>query len=187
MFLRSLPEWAERALRPESPMRYIANLHFESYSATTELARLKPGFLIKDIMKRFTDKMNAMLQPDRKLWLYSAHDLTIINVLNAIGLYDVSVIGFFIHFYCHHFLSLTVFTFNQMHFPPYGASLHFELFKTHEEEYYFQIFYRQAEEEYPAALSIPGCGVKCTLKQFFDLYQDIIPGDDFEEECRHRV
>ncbi|KAG4071333.1 hypothetical protein HA402_004037 [Bradysia odoriphaga] len=162
---KPLPAWAERALKPDSPMNYIANLYFQSYAATPELARLKQGFLIKEIMDRFSQKIHSTLEPDRKLWLYSAHDLTIVNVLNSLGLFG-----------------LFEFDLNQPHFPPYGASLHFELFRTSRGEHYFKIFYRNAEEEYPDPISIPGCGERCSLKQFYDLYSQIIPGD-FEMEC----
>lgn len=72
-------------------MEYIAKLHINSYAATPELARLKSGFLIKEIMERFKKKIDATLSPDRSLWLYSAHDYTIANMLNAFGVYKVRI------------------------------------------------------------------------------------------------
>lgn len=59
--------------------------------------------------------------------------------------------------------------------PPTAASLHFELYKSSENEHYFQIFYRKSNEEYPTPMKLPGCGEKCALKQFYELYNDIIP------------
>ncbi|KAJ6647741.1 Lysosomal acid phosphatase [Pseudolycoriella hygida] len=155
---KPLPEWAERAIQCDSPMKYMAALHFQSYTGNRLLARLKQGHLIKEIMQRFEQKINSFLRPDRKLWLYAAHDLTIVNVLNSLKLFE-------------------------LHLPPYAASVHFELYKTSQNEYYIQIFYRSLEEEYPQPLNIPECGVKCTIRQFYDLYHDIIPGD-FDTECR---
>lgn len=85
----SLPDWAEEAIQPNSTMEYIAKLLIKSNADTPELARLKSGFLIKEIMERFNQKISSTIQPDRSLWLYSAHDLTIANVLNAFGLFEV--------------------------------------------------------------------------------------------------
>lgn len=84
-----LPQWAEKATE-DGVMEYIAKLHLKSYCATPQLARLKSGFLIKEIVERFSQKINSTLQPDRVLWLYSAHDVTIYNVLNSLGLFEVN-------------------------------------------------------------------------------------------------
>ncbi len=134
-------------------MEYIAKLLMKSNADTPELARLKSGFLIKEMMERFNQKINSNLKPDRSLWLYSANDFTIANVLNAFGLFEP-------------------------HFPPYAASLHFELYKTDGEGgHYFQVFYRTSEEdEHPVPMTMPGCGEKCSLAQFYDLFKEIIPG-----------
>lgn len=56
---------------------------------TKLLARLKVGFLIREIFARFTMKKDSTLTPNRVLWMYSAHDETIINVLNALNLFEV--------------------------------------------------------------------------------------------------
>lgn len=70
-------------------MKYIAKFHLKLYTDTPLLARLKSGFLIKKIFDCFTQKMNSTLKPDRSLFLYSAHDVTIANLLNSLGLFEV--------------------------------------------------------------------------------------------------
>lgn len=61
--------------------------------------------------------------------------------------------------------------------------MHFELYKSSEDaHHYLQIFYRKSEEEDPRPIDIPGCGEKCPLDQFYELFQEIIPGD-FDTEC----
>lgn len=84
-----LPDWAEKAVEPGGIIERIADSHFKVNTATPELARLKSGFLIKEMMERFTQKIFCALEPDRSLWLYSAHDETIANVLNSLGLFEV--------------------------------------------------------------------------------------------------
>lgn len=59
------------------------------------LARLRVGFLIREILERFTMKKDSTLSPDRSLWIYCSHDYALANVLNAFGLLEVS---FFPHF-----------------------------------------------------------------------------------------
>lgn len=67
--------------------------------------------------------------------------------------------------------------------PPYAASLHFELYKTDDNENYIQLFYRRFEEEELSPLDIPRCGVKCSIQQFYEKFNEIIPGD-FDSECQ---
>lgn len=60
-------------------------------TATKYLAKFAGGFLLKDILDRFTSKIeNTLEPPERKLYMYSAHDLTLFNFLNSLGISDVS-------------------------------------------------------------------------------------------------
>lgn len=70
-------------------MEYIAKFDFKIYADTPTLARIASGFLIKEIVERFAQKINSTLNPDRLLWFYSAHDYTIVNMLNSLGLFEV--------------------------------------------------------------------------------------------------
>ncbi|KAJ6648315.1 Testicular acid phosphatase like [Pseudolycoriella hygida] len=155
---RNLPlaDWAEKAVQPMSVVEKIAMKRFLLNTGTPELARLKSGFLIKEIMERVSSKIFGTLEPNRSLWLYSAHDDTIANFLNSLRLYEP-------------------------HFPPLASSIHLELFVTKEKEYYMQIFYRQANEEYPKSLNLPGGSDKFTIDEFYKLYANLIPGE-FEVE-----
>ncbi|KAG4080083.1 hypothetical protein HA402_014523 [Bradysia odoriphaga] len=155
-----LPDWAEKAVEPNGVVERIAESQFKVNTATPEMARLKSGFLIKEMMERFTSKIFDDLEPDRVLWLYSAHDETIANMLNSLGLFE-------------------------LHAPPFACSLHFELYKPNKNEHYLQIFYRKCNEEYPEPLKLPGCGDRFTMDQFYDLYEHLIP-DEFEKECNLR-
>lgn len=70
-------------------MEYITKFSYAMYTNTPLLARLKGGFLIKDILDRFQQKINSTLKPDRSLWLYAAHDYTLSNILNGFGVFEV--------------------------------------------------------------------------------------------------
>lgn len=82
-----IPEWAEKALA-DGVMGYIAAFDYVLYSATPDLARFASGFLFKEILEHFTQKINATLDPDRSLWLYSGHDYSITNALNSLGMFN---------------------------------------------------------------------------------------------------
>lgn len=56
---------------------------------TPQLARFQSGFLLKEILERFQKKIDSTLKPNRTLWLYSAHDLTISYMLHSLGLFVV--------------------------------------------------------------------------------------------------
>lgn len=172
-----LPNYVKKSII--GPMQYIAEFSFTTDTNTPQLARLKHGFLIKELLEHFNQKINGTLE--RSLWLYSAHDFTISGVLNSLGLFEV----IFYHVNSNRSIFLTskssIYNF-QLHILPYSCSLHFELYKTDRDEHYIQIFYRKSEKEYPVAIDIPQCGRKCSLKKFFEIYRDIIPGD-FQTEC----
>lgn len=84
----SLPEWT-KSVFPGGDLAMLTSLCFTTNTTTPILARLKIGFLFREILDRFVDKIKSKLQPNRNLWIYSAHDSTIASVLNSIGLFKV--------------------------------------------------------------------------------------------------
>lgn len=72
-------------------MEYLAGYWFKLITGTNELKKLYSGFLLKEIMDRFDEKVNSILSPDRSMWLYSAHDVTIASMLNTIGVFEVNI------------------------------------------------------------------------------------------------
>lgn len=90
IFDSRLSEWAIEVIEPGSVVEYIAKYDFKTYTDTPQMARLISGFLFKEILQQFSNKINGTLNPDRSLWIYSAHDFTITNMLNALGLYEVT-------------------------------------------------------------------------------------------------
>lgn len=46
------------------------------------------GPLLREIVTHMHEKKTRTLSPDRILWIYSAHDITIINLLNSMKLYE---------------------------------------------------------------------------------------------------
>ncbi|XP_031634120.1 prostatic acid phosphatase-like [Contarinia nasturtii] len=154
---KTMPKWTQKVIaQPE--YESIAVLSLIRGTETPEMAHLSSGFLIREILERFKEKIKSNLVPDRSLFFYFANDATIARVLNVLGLFDFYIV-------------------------PFAASLHFELYKSND-DLYFQIVYRNTTEENPLPLDIPMCGTKCSLEKFHEIYAKIIPTASFEEECR---
>lgn len=66
--------------------------------------------------------------------------------------------------------------------PSNGFSFQFEMYKTPKDKHYLQLFLRKLGVEKPEPVDIPGCGKKCTVKEFSKVYEELIP-DTFEKEC----
>lgn len=79
-----LPSWASEVF---DGLKEIAKFYFVSKTATPQMGRLKGGFLIKQILDDFYKKPKS--KDRHRFIMYSAHDDTIVNVLNTLGLYDV--------------------------------------------------------------------------------------------------
>lgn len=88
----SLPAWTNLVF---DDMEKLKMTLCSMATNTKLLSRLKAGFLIREMLDHFTAKKDSTMMPDRSLWIYSAHDYTIINLLNALGLYDVSFVCLF--------------------------------------------------------------------------------------------
>lgn len=70
--------------------------------------------------------------------------------------------------------------------PPYSSCLMFEL-HSFNGTFYVELYYKQerGDDKVPLQpLFIPNCGQRCPLNQFYEIYRDIIPTDDFDTECR---
>lgn len=78
-------------MAPNSEMTKFIEVSFQFTSNTTDIKRLKSGFLIREMLKHFTEKTESKLKPDRSLWMYSGHDYTIVNLLSALGAFEVKL------------------------------------------------------------------------------------------------
>lgn len=87
----SLPKWAEKVMVKGGDFEYLAISWMPIHTANNQMKKIKAGYLLKTIFDRFTNKTQSTLKPDRNLWLYFAHDITIVNVLNSLGLFEVHI------------------------------------------------------------------------------------------------
>lgn len=158
IYNKTLPEWT-KAVYPDK-MRPVAEKSFETDCYNKILKRLKTGSLLGEMVNHLLLKSKHALKPDRKLWIYSAHDETVANFLMTLGLFD-------------------------RHCPPYTALVLLELRLNSNNQHVITISYKNSSAE-PTLLTFPGCIPACPLKQFVKLTKDLIP-ENWEEECLIRV
>lgn len=87
--------WALEAL-VNKKFKYLAEFYFAMYTQTTLMKTLRMGYLLKEILDRSENKTMSSLNPDRSLWMYFAHDNTIVDLLNGLGVYEVCYLTNFI-------------------------------------------------------------------------------------------
>uniref|UniRef100_A0A8D8F7M6 acid phosphatase n=1 Tax=Culex pipiens TaxID=7175 RepID=A0A8D8F7M6_CULPI len=152
----TLPAWTAKVY-PE-PLRSISAKSFATKTNTPLMARLKAGPLVKEILERFRTKLHRKLKPDRSVWVYSAHDTTVANLLNTLRVFD-------------------------LHNPPFAACVLLELRQpSGGAEPYVSVYYKNSSAE-PTLLTVPNCGQRCPLSQTFKVYQDILP-ESWKRECQ---
>lgn len=86
IFFYRLPEWTNHVIEDS---KFLSEYWLKVNSGTTELRKLKGGFLFKEILDRFSKKIHSTLSPDYKLYLYSGHDITVAAILSSLGLFEV--------------------------------------------------------------------------------------------------
>lgn len=75
-------------MKPGDRFEYLSTYWLKVVTATTQLKRLRSGFLLKDILDRFKNKTLSFL-PNQVMQIYSGHETTISSMLNSLGLFEV--------------------------------------------------------------------------------------------------
>lgn len=89
IFNSRLPEWTKSIFYPGSNLSHSLEFElFKSQTLTPQMARLKMGFLLRDILEQFDRKTKN--QPDTpQIQIYSGQDYTIGSMLGGLKLIDV--------------------------------------------------------------------------------------------------
>ncbi|XP_014261504.1 lysosomal acid phosphatase-like [Cimex lectularius] len=152
-----LPKWT-KSVFPDI-LRKLSGISFSLTTHTTEMKRLKGGPVLKDMLESFQSKLNAQHFP-RNITVYSAHDTTIVFLLNTLGVYD--------------FIP-----------PPFAAAVLVELRQNKNNEKFVTVLYKNSEAE-PHLLTVPGCTKACPLDKFIYLLKPVIP-TNWDEECKESI
>jgi len=143
-----LPTWA-KDYYPDK-LRLLSNKAWALMVSNTALKRIMAGKLLQKMIADWEAKIANTLS--EKLFLFSAHDITIVSVLAAFNVWSSD------------------FT------PDYGNAAVFELRQNRNTgEYGVQVYYRAQPANEPKLLTIPGCQSFCPLSQLKTLLNDNLP------------
>lgn len=154
---------------------------------TRQLARLRSGFLIREMLSHFTERMKKNHTSKTSLWIYSAHDITITSLLNVFGVFEVCVQDGVTRYVYKNFSFL--FVLQPLGVPNYSSGVLFELHKSHSgyhiEVYHYTTKHKNNDFMSHKPLFIPGCGTWCSVSKMLQSFWAMIPHGDFDTECEN--
>ncbi|XP_025425537.1 prostatic acid phosphatase-like isoform X2 [Sipha flava] len=156
-FNYTLPNWTS-TIFPQK-LKEVAEFSFLMPTSTPLLKKLSCGVLLNEIVENMNGKRNGTLNPNVKLWVYSAHDTNVAGLLNSLNIYDKKL-------------------------PPYTAAVFLELRKIENpnDTYVVTVSYRNSSTHDPYLLHVPGCdSVACDLDQFISVVKPLLVTNWYEE------
>ncbi|KAK2563658.1 Lysosomal acid phosphatase [Acropora cervicornis] len=146
----SLPDWATNGTIWED-MTDMNNFFLMWMFKGPEKAKLTGGSLVGEFIKN----MKAHLEPtSKKLYIYSAHDTTVVALLSALKLFDGIQ-------------------------PAYSSAVMVELYSDpddHNKNLTVRILYRFGQSSKPRILKLPTCKEFCPLDQFIKFLSSVCGG-----------
>ena len=162
-FNKTLPDWTKEVFPDQ--MKELSDFSFEMKAMTPEMQRLKGGPWIKEVVDNLRNYTTTILAGNetvwkRKLFMYSAHDVTVATVLSALK------------------------SFNGIQ-PPYASMILVELHELQPRQHFVQVLYKNVSDdgEDPFPLALPGCDTFCPLDKFVQLVAGVM-ADDVRAECK---
>lgn len=180
----TLPDWTENIYPDE--MRPLVERSYALFTETHLMKRIKGGAFLTEIIKKMQNKRKRNLSPDRKIFLYSAHDVTLVNVMNSLGILDQTAklpeYASALVFELHHSKSFSDGDFEvKVQLDIYN----FENVKSNEYFIFAQlVYYFNSDDKFPKELSIPNCDAPCSLTQFRASLEPLLL-DNYDESCEN--
>ncbi|XP_076233585.1 lysosomal acid phosphatase-like [Calliopsis andreniformis] len=152
-----LPAWTSKYYNRE--MREIAARSLAIFTSNTLQQRLRGGPLLKEILQHMQAFANR--NDTRRAYFYSAHDITLVNLLRTIGFTSESLK------------------------PKYGTTLVFQLHAIPDvaDDMEVKLVYLNDTDEFTShSMQIPNCNTPCLLGNLTNLWKAVLP-EDWDQEC----
>lgn len=153
-----LPDWSENIFPQRTAP--LASRYLKLLSETPFMKRIKGGPLVTEIIDTMLNRRNHL--SERSISIYSGHDVTLVNVMNAMGILDQTTGK-----------------------PDYSSALAIELHHSldHIDDMDVKVyFYFNSNDKYPKHINVPGCDTPCSLNRFRKVMNGIIV-NDFDKLC----
>ncbi|XP_065089048.1 testicular acid phosphatase homolog isoform X2 [Ochlerotatus camptorhynchus] len=154
------PDWAYQIF-PDRARAFLLGFLL-SYSATAELKLIRGGAILSEYLRKMKAKRDGKLKQNRRMFFYSGHDLTQVNLFNALGMKE-----------------------QIRRRPELGSAVVFELHKSKDfwkDLELLMFYYENSSIENPAELAIPNCAEPCSLTKFERTVKPLLL-DDYDEIC----
>lgn len=153
-----LPDWTETVF-PDKTLP-LAERYLRLITETPFMKRIKAGPLMTEIIENMYSMKNNLPQ-ERSINIYSAHDVTLVNLMNAMGVLEQTT--------------------NK---PEFAAALAIELHINYssidmEVKVYY---YYNSDDKYPKLVKIEKCESPCMLDKFRSTMNHLIV-NDFQKLC----
>ena len=83
-----MSSYNSQAVFPGGEFSRLRLLTFSLYTATTELARLRAGPFLEELLHHWAQLEEGGGSDNKLLHIYSAHDTNVATVLNALGVFN---------------------------------------------------------------------------------------------------
>ncbi|XP_058467681.1 lysosomal acid phosphatase [Malaya genurostris] len=146
-----LPDWSE-TIFPEK-MLPLAERSLALFTETPLMKKIKGGAIVSELLDNMLKKRAGILMPERSIFVYSGHDVTLVNLMRALNVIDQTTGK-----------------------PEFAATIVFELHHsiTFDDDFEVKVvYYFNSEDKYPKELHIPNCGDPCSLTKFNQLMEPI--------------
>lgn len=155
-----LPDWTENIF-PDK-MLPLAERSLALFTETPFMKKIKGGAIISELLDNMIRKRSGILMPERSIFIYSAHDVTLINLMRTMNIIDQTSGK-----------------------PDFSATIVFELHHsiTFDDDFEVKIvFFFNSEDKYPKEIKIPNCEHPCSLTKFSQL-METVRLKSYEELC----
>ncbi|XP_030371776.1 lysosomal acid phosphatase-like [Scaptodrosophila lebanonensis] len=157
-----LPDWTEN-ICPES-MKPLAERSYTLHRNESHEADQRWCVSHRRSQEN-AEQRRKNLNPDRKIFLYAGHDVTMVNVMNSLNILDQTA-----------------------NLPDYAAALAFELHHSKsfsDDDFEVKlVYYYNSEDKFPKELIIPNCDAPCSLTQFAKSLNALLL-DNYDETCEN--
>ncbi|XP_046661523.1 lysosomal acid phosphatase-like isoform X2 [Homalodisca vitripennis] len=155
-----LPEWT-KDVYPQPMDDLIGRLYYSYFASTDTIIRL----VMDEVLSVMKSVVNGTLTPDRKMYFYSGHDISLVTLQAILGIPQTSMITLVAS----------------------GSGMVLELHQDPStEEFSIQVLYidGSSPDLKLTPLVIPGCGSSCSFDQLLNITQKF-RNVSFEKECQH--
>lgn len=152
------PDWLSK--EDVEKMFELRDYFITKYVKMPEITQLAGGYLIREIMNRFSDVVNNKSTDGLKAYSYTAHDYTLMYILSTMHVFNDIV-------------------------PTFSAAVIIELHEDKKGDHYLQVHYKNDTTREPYLLNFPSCAESCPWQKVHDLTKTYFVDDldKFKANC----